>query len=117
MARPLATASLLSAGVALTTVIPGGKADMKTWSEVILVNLALAAVGLRVWLDPWPALGGVPLLDLVHATDPLMYAISAAVYIATPGLAVLIGGYFVNLADLADMGTSAGQHLALRPAA
>ena len=27
---------------------------MKTWSHVILVNLALTAVGLRVWLDPWP---------------------------------------------------------------
>ena len=65
---------------------------MKTWSQVILVNLALTAVGLRVWLDPWPALGEVPLLDLVHATDPLMYAIFAAVYIATPGLAVFIAG-------------------------
>ena len=32
---------------------------MKTWSQVILVNLALTAVGLRVWLDPWPALGEV----------------------------------------------------------
>ena len=65
---------------------------MKTWSQVILVNLALTAVGLRVWLDPWPALGEVPLLDLVHATDPLMYAIFAAVYIATPGLAVFLAG-------------------------
>ena len=63
---------------------------MKTWSHVILVNLALTAVGLRVWLDPWPALGEVPLLDLVHATDPLMYAIFPAVHIATPGFAVLI---------------------------
>ena len=45
--------------------IPCGKAEMKTWSQVILVNLALTAVGLRVWLDPWPALGEVPLLDLV----------------------------------------------------
>ena len=44
---------------------------MKTWSQVILVNLALTAVGLRVGLDPWPALGEVPLLDLVLATDPL----------------------------------------------
>ena len=44
---------------------------MKTWGQVILVNLALTAVGLRVWLDPWPALGEVPLLDLVLATDPL----------------------------------------------
>ena len=65
---------------------------MKTWSQVILINLALAAVGLRVWLDPWPALGEVALLDLIHATDPFMYAIFAAVYIATPGLAVFIAG-------------------------
>ena len=54
--------------VAPTPVIPCGKAfRMKTWRQVILVNLALAAVGLRVWLDPWPAFGEVPLLDLVHA--------------------------------------------------
>ena len=37
----------------------------------MLVNLVLTAVGLRVWLDPWPALGEVSLLDLVHVTDPL----------------------------------------------
>ena len=49
---------------------PCGKAEVKTWSQVILVNLALAAVGLRAWLDPWPARGEVPLLDLVAATDP-----------------------------------------------
>ena len=76
---------------------------MKTWNQVVLINLALTAVGLRVWLDPWPALGEVPLLDLVHATDPLMYAIFAAVYIATPGLAVFIAGLlaFSILADMA----------------
>ena len=44
---------------------------MKTWRQVILVNLALTAVGLRVWLDPWPALGDVPLHDLIHVTDLL----------------------------------------------
>ena len=65
---------------------------MKTWSQVILVNLALTAVGLRAWLDPWPAAGEVALLDLVRATDPVMYAVFAGVYIATPGLAVLIAG-------------------------
>ena len=68
---------------------------MKTWSQVILVNLALTAVGLRVWLDPWPAVGEVALLDLVRATDPVMYAVFAAVYIATPGLAVFIAGLMV----------------------
>ena len=76
---------------------------MKTWSQVILVNLALTAVGLRVWLDPWPALGEVALLDLVHATDPFMYAVFAAVYIATPRLGRLYcrpAGPF-NLADMA----------------
>ena len=50
---------------------PFGKAAMKTWSQVIPVNLALTAVGLRVWLAPWPSLGEVPLPDLIHATDPL----------------------------------------------
>ena len=68
---------------------------MKTWSQVILVNLALTAVGLRVWLDPWPAVGEVALLDLVRATDPAMYAVFAGVYIATPGLAVFIAGLMV----------------------
>ena len=62
---------------------PCGKAEMKTWNQVILVNLALTAVGLRVWLDPWPALGEVALLDLVHATDSLLYTIFAAVYIVS----------------------------------
>ena len=71
---------------------PCGKVEMKTWSQVVLVNLALTAVGLRVWLDPWPAFGEVALLDLVHATDPLMYAVFAAVYISTPGFAVFIAG-------------------------
>ena len=44
---------------------------MEVWSQVVPVNLALTAVGLRVWLDPWPALGEVSLLDLVRATHPL----------------------------------------------
>ena len=44
---------------------------MKTWRQVILVNLALTAVGLGVWLDPWPAPGEVALLDLVRGTDAL----------------------------------------------
>ena len=78
--------------VAPSTVIPGGKAEMKTWSQVILINLALTAVGLRVWLDPWPAPGEVALLDLIHATDPLMYSVFAAVHIVTPGLAVVLAG-------------------------
>ena len=34
-------------------------------------NRGWTAVGLPVWLDPWPVLGDVPLLDLVHATHPL----------------------------------------------
>ena len=58
-------------GVAPTPVIPGGKAEMKTCSQVILVNLAVTAVGLRVWLDPWPALGEVAQFDLVRDTDPV----------------------------------------------
>jgi len=69
---------------------------MKTWRQVILVNLALTAVGLRVWLDPWPAPGEVALLDLIHATDPFMYAVFAGVYIATPGLAVFLAGLLVR---------------------
>ena len=27
----------------------------KTWAHVVLINLALTAVGLRLWLDPWLA--------------------------------------------------------------
>ena len=70
---------------------PCGKAEMlKTWSQVVLLNLALTAAGLRAWLSPWPALGEAALLDLVRATDPFMYALFAGVYIAAPGLAVLI---------------------------
>ena len=63
---------------------------LKTWTPVVLLNLALTAVGLRVWLSPWPAPGEVALLDLIRATDPFMHALFAGVYIAAPGLAVLI---------------------------
>ena len=50
---------------------------LKTWNQVILVNLALAAVGLRTWFTPWPAPGDDALLDLVRETDPLMHHIFA----------------------------------------
>ena len=56
----------------LCLACPCGKAfRMKTWRQIILVNLALTTVGLRVWLDPWPAPGEVALLDLVRETEPL----------------------------------------------
>ena len=63
---------------------------LKTSTQVVLINLALTAAGLRAWLSPWPAPGEVALLDLVRATDPFMYALFAGLYIAAPGLAVLI---------------------------
>ena len=51
---------------------PCGKAEMlKTWTRIVLLNLALIAAGLRAWLSPWPAPGETALLDLVGATDPL----------------------------------------------
>lgn len=53
-------------------------ANLFPWCEFVsLVDNPLdwfqtsPASALRVWLDPWPALGEVPLLDLVYATDPL----------------------------------------------
>ena len=27
---------------------------LKTWTRVVLLNLALIAAGLRAWLSPWP---------------------------------------------------------------
>ena len=36
---------------------------MKSWNQVILLNLALTAVGLRGWLAPWPPPGKVALLE------------------------------------------------------
>ena len=63
---------------------------MKTWRQVILVNLALTAVGLRTWLDPWTAPEEVALLDLIHATDPVMHAIFTGVHIGATGLAFLM---------------------------
>ena len=56
---------------------PFGKAQMRIWSQVIAVNLTLTAVGLRVRLPPWRVRGEVALLDLVRATDPFMYTLSA----------------------------------------
>ena len=63
---------------------------MKTWRQVILVSLALTAAGLQAWLSPWLAPGEVALLDLVRATDPVMHALFAGIYIAATGLAFLI---------------------------
>ena len=63
---------------------PCGKAEMKTWWQVILVNLALTAVGLRVWFDPWPALGEVALFDLVRAAHPLVQVTRPVVHQDTP---------------------------------
>ena len=41
--------------VALTIVIPGGKAEMlKTRTRIVLLNLARIAAGLRASLSPWP---------------------------------------------------------------
>ena len=57
---------------------------MKTWNQVILVNLALTAVGLRVWLDPWSAPGETALPDLVGATDPLGQVTRPVVHQDTP---------------------------------
>ncbi len=48
---------------------------MKTWGQVIAVNLALTAVGVQVRLPPWPARGEVALPDLVGATDPFMHTL------------------------------------------
>ena len=44
---------------------------LKTWTQVVLLVLALIAAGLRAWFSPWPARGEVALLDLVRAIDPL----------------------------------------------
>ena len=65
---------------------PCGKAEMKTWNQVILVNLALTAVGLWVWLDPWPAPGETALPDLVGATDSLGQVTRPVVHQDTPAL-------------------------------
>jgi hypothetical protein len=32
---------------------PYGKTEMKTWTRVVLLNLALNATGLRAWFSPW----------------------------------------------------------------
>ena len=63
---------------------------LKTWTQVVMLILALITAGLRAWLSPWPTPGEVALLDLVRATDPLMHDLFTGVYIAAPGLAVLI---------------------------
>ena len=56
---------------------PCGKAEMNTWTQLLLIISALAAVALRMWLFPWPASGEVALLDLVRATDPFMCSLCA----------------------------------------
>ena len=51
----------------LRLACPRGKAQMKTWTQVVMLSLALPA-GLRTWLSSWPAPGEVALLDLVRET-------------------------------------------------
>ena len=64
---------------------PCGKAEMlKTWTRIVLLNLALIAAGLRAWLSPWPAPGETALLDLVGATDPLVQVTRPVVHQDTP---------------------------------
>ena len=59
---------------------------LKTWTRVVLLNLALIAAGLRAWLSPWPAPGEVALPDLVGATDPVGQVTRPVVHQDTPAL-------------------------------
>ena len=59
---------------------------LKTWTRIVLLNLALIAAGLRAWLSPWPAPGEAALLDLVGATDPLGQVTRPVVHQDTPAL-------------------------------
>ncbi len=66
-------------------MIPCGKAfQIKTWRQVILVNLALAAVALPVRLDPWSAPGEVALLDLVREPIPWVSLLQALGILSRP---------------------------------
>ena len=59
---------------------------------MILVNSALAAVGLRIYAAPWPSEGQVPIVDLIALTDPTLHATLTVVFTLAPGLAVLLCG-------------------------
>ena len=57
---------------------------LKSRTRVVLLNLALMAVGLRTWFSPWLPLSAVTLLALARATDPYRHARIAGVPVAAP---------------------------------
>ena len=64
---------------------PSGKAILlKSRTQVVLLNLALMAAGLRTWFSPWLPFSEVALLALARATDPYRHTRIAGVHIAAP---------------------------------
>ena len=64
---------------------------MRPWT-LVLIGVALAAAGARVFLAPFPGTGDNPYLDLVAYHDPLLHRVIRAWYHIAPGVAVLLAG-------------------------
>ncbi len=64
---------------------------MRPWT-LVLIGVALAAAGARVFLAPFPGMGDNPYLDLIAYHDPLLHRVIRAWYHIAPGVAVLLAG-------------------------
>ena len=64
---------------------------MRPWTLVV-IGVALAAAGARVFLAPFPGTGDNPYLDLIAWHDPGIHAAVRVWYYLAPGFAVLLAG-------------------------
>ena len=64
---------------------------MRPWT-LVLIGVALVAVGARLFLAPFPHTGDNPYLDLIAYHDPPLHRLIRAWYHIAPGIAVLLAG-------------------------
>ena len=64
---------------------------MRPWT-LVLIGVALVALGWRAFLAPFPAPGGNPYLDLIAHHDPGLHRVIHLWYFLAPGVAVLLAG-------------------------
>ncbi len=64
---------------------------MRPWT-LVLIGIALLALGWRAFLAPFPPPGGNPYLDLIADRDPGLHRVIHLWHFLTPGVAVLLAG-------------------------
>ena len=64
---------------------------MRPWT-LVLIGIALLALGWRAFLAPFPPPGGNPYLDLIADRDPGLHRVIHLWHFLAPGVAVLLAG-------------------------